>query len=78
MREAKINKERGELLLNVKKAMESNCTAKKDHYHSSRMILSFSTKKRKKQNQHQPKQVKKFFPKRKQLNMKKYKQKPHN
>ena len=29
MSETKINKKRGELLLNVKKAMESNCTAEK-------------------------------------------------
>ena len=30
MRETKINKQRGgELLLNLKKAMESNCTAEK-------------------------------------------------
>ena len=29
MREAKINKERGELLLNVKQAMQSNCIAEK-------------------------------------------------
>ena len=29
MRETKINKERGKLLLNLKKAMESNCAAEK-------------------------------------------------
>ena len=29
MRETKINKERGKLLLNLKKAMEFDCTAEK-------------------------------------------------